>query len=119
MSDENKNLDIQEVKEEKKCFCKSEEFKKFLIVTFGSFVGVFLALSLFAALHKPPMPIAPHYFGPRPVIEHQFRGDFDGPRAHKFHKHKGPKAHRMHREMGPNAPMPKDLRDVEAPKPVK
>lgn len=51
--------------------------------------------------------------------KHQFRGDFDGPRAHKFHKHKGPKAHRMHREMGPNAPMPKDLRDVEAPKPAK
>ena len=118
MSDENKNLEVQEIKE-KKCFCKSEEFKKFLIVTFGSFVGVFLALSLFAALHKPPMPIVPHHFGPRPAIEHQFRGDFDGPRAHKYHKHKGPKAHRKHREMGPHAPMPKDLRDVEAPKPAK
>ena len=70
MSDENKNLEVQEIKEEKKCFCKSEEFKKFLIVTFGSFVGVFLALSLFAALHKPPMPIVPHHFGPRPAIEH-------------------------------------------------
>lgn len=119
MSDENKNLEVQGTKEEKKCICQSEEFKKFLIVAFGSFVGVFLALSLFAALHKPPMPIVPHHFGPRPAIEHQFRGDFDGPKAHKFHKHKGPKAHKMHRDMRPDTPMPKEMRGVEAPKPVK
>ena len=40
---------------ENKCFCKSEEFKKFEIITAGTFTGVFLALTLFAALHKPPM----------------------------------------------------------------
>ena len=45
-----------EIKEEKcKCICCSEEFRKFLIVALGTFVGVFCALSLFAALHKPPM----------------------------------------------------------------
>ena len=117
MSDENKNLELKEVKEEKKCICQSEEFKKFLIVTFGSFVGVFLALSLFAALHKPPMPIIPHHFGMRPPIHQEFRGDFDGPKAHKFHKHHGP--HRIHKDMHPNAPMPRDMKGAEAPKPAK
>ena len=54
MSNENHNV---EVKEEKcNCFCHSKEFKKFLLIATGSFVGVFFALSLFAALHKPPMP---------------------------------------------------------------
>ena len=47
MSEEN------ERKEE--CLCKKKEFKDFLVVAFGSFVGVFCALSLFCALHKPPM----------------------------------------------------------------
>ena len=48
----------QEIKEEKqcKCFCQSEGVRDFLKIALGSFAGVFLALSLFAALHKPPMP---------------------------------------------------------------
>ena len=33
-----------------KCLCHSKAFKKFLVVALGSFVGVFCALSLFAAL---------------------------------------------------------------------
>ena len=48
MSEENSS------KEE--CLCKRKEFKGFLVVAFGSFVGVFCALSLFCALHKPAMP---------------------------------------------------------------
>lgn len=45
-----------EIKEEKcNCFCHSKGFRKFLITATGTFVGVFCALSLFAALHKPPM----------------------------------------------------------------
>lgn len=51
MSEENKI----EVKEERTCFCQSEWFKKFLIKAFAVFIGTFCALSLFAALHKPPM----------------------------------------------------------------
>ena len=48
----------QEIKEERKCtcICCSEGFRDFLKIALGSFVGVFLALTLFAALHKPPMP---------------------------------------------------------------
>ena len=45
MSDENKNLEVQE--NEKKCILKSREFKKFLIVTFGSFLGVFFGIKPF------------------------------------------------------------------------
>ncbi len=54
----------QEIKEEKqcKCICCSEGFRDFLKIALGSFVGVFLALTLFAALHKPPMP--PCHFNP-------------------------------------------------------
>lgn len=49
--------EMNEKKEEKKCscICCSQGFKDFLKITLGSFVGVFLALSLFAALHKPPV----------------------------------------------------------------
>ena len=60
MSDE---IKVNEEKQECKCFCHSKAFRKFLVVALGSFVGVFCALSLFAALHKPPM-MAPHHFGP-------------------------------------------------------
>lgn len=79
----------QEVKEEKqcKCICCSEGFKDFLKIALGSFVGVFFALSLFAALHKPPMPPCP--FGPnmmRPPI-HCGQHFNRGPRG-DFHKFK-------------------------------
>ena len=50
MCDENKT----ETTEQKTCFCQNKYFKKFLVVALGSFVGVYLALSLFAACHKPP-----------------------------------------------------------------
>jgi len=69
------------------CLCQSKWFKKFLIVTLGTFTGAFLALSLFAALNKPPVIIpmggcpcgcqgmarpfmAPHHW------DRGFRGDF-------------------------------------------
>ena len=56
----------EELKEtnECKCFCKSKEFKNFLTVALGTFVGAYFALSLFAALHKPPM-MPPCAFGPQ------------------------------------------------------
>lgn len=41
--------------EDKKCFCQSEGVRKFCVVALGSFVGVFCAINLFAALNKPPM----------------------------------------------------------------
>ena len=61
MSDE---IKTEEKKEECKCFCRSEGVKKFVIVALGSFVGVFCALSLFAALHRPPV-MPPCAFGPK------------------------------------------------------
>lgn len=59
MTDENKFVEVRE----ERCFCQSKEFRKFLTVALGSFVGVFCALSLFVALHKPPM-MAPAPYGP-------------------------------------------------------
>ena len=61
MSDE---IKVTEEKKECKCFCCSESFRKFLVIAIGSFVGVYCALSLFAALHRPPM-MPPCAFGPR------------------------------------------------------
>ena len=59
MSDEVKIT--TETKEEHKCFCQSKGFRKFLVIALGTFVGVYSALCLFTALHKPMMP--PHGFG--------------------------------------------------------
>ena len=53
MTDEKKNKEEQK---ECKCLCQNKYFKKFIVVSAGTFVGAFLALSLFAALNKPPMP---------------------------------------------------------------
>lgn len=82
MSEENKI----EVKEETcKCFCKSEWFKKFLTKTLAVFIGTFSALSLFAALHKPPMIKHVPYGMNRPChcqMHHFYKG---GPRG-DFHR---------------------------------
>jgi len=97
MADEVK---VEETKE-CKCFCKSEGVKKFVIVALGTFVGMYAALSLFAATHKPPFcKIKGHH--KRPAIEH--RHDFHGPHRGDF------KAHIPVRP-GERAPF-------EAPKPV-
>ena len=85
MSNENQNVELHE--EKCNCICHSKGFRKFLVVAMGSFVGVLLALSLFAALHKPPMPIPMPcpcgYHGGCPMAmkhHHKFdksmRGDF-------------------------------------------
>lgn len=70
----NENNNVVTVEEKKECFCQSKGFRKFLIVAGGSFVGVFCALSLFAALHKPPMPPCPFggYMMRPPVAYHHF-----------------------------------------------
>ena len=64
MTEENKGVNYEENKVEKReCFCQSKWFRKFLTTALGTFVGVFCALSLFAALHKPPMPSCPFGYG--------------------------------------------------------
>ena len=87
MTNENKGVNEgvnKSVKNE--CFCQSKSFRKFLTIALGTFVGVFCALSLFAALHKPKMPPCPFAYGHmmRPAMhcQHHFnhhrmhRGDF-------------------------------------------
>lgn len=89
-----------EVKETKcNCLCQSEEFRKFVVVALGSFVGVFCALSLFAALHKPPKMCPPCYFR-GPMMQHQmYRGhNFDKVRPHDFDRAKFEK-HRVQKEI--------------------
>ncbi len=51
MTDEIKEVEQKECK----CFCHSKGFRKFLTIALGTFVGVYCALCLVTALHKPPM----------------------------------------------------------------
>lgn len=83
----------QIVKETKKCecLCQNKYFKKFVVISAGTFVGVFLALSLFAGLNKPPVPM------PVPCpCQQMVRPDF-GPqhfdRGHRGNFHKQMKKH--------------------------
>ena len=67
---EEKNVENKEIKHE--CICHSKGFRKFLTIALGTFVGVYCALSLFAALHRPPMmPPCPcaRDFGPRHAVQ--------------------------------------------------
>lgn len=86
MSEESKNTEEKECK----CFCKSKEFKNFLTIALGSFVGVYAALSLFTAMHRPPVMPCPYRGGfgaPAPVAapcpfahhhfdKHRVKGEF-------------------------------------------
>ena len=59
--------------------------KKFVVVALGTFVGVYAALSLFVATHRPPMRPCPMMVRP-PHVEH--RADFfKGPQG-DFHRMK-------------------------------
>lgn len=82
MTEENK---IEKLETKNECFCKSIWFKEFLVKTLAVFVGVYCALSLFAALHKPPMPRCPFPHGGmmRPPI-HCHHHHFN--HHHKFKK---------------------------------
>ena len=81
--------EIKTATEEKecKCFCKNEAFRKILVIATGTFVGVFCALSLFAALHRPPMMPPCRAFGPmgpcpQQVMQYKHHPHFDkGPRG--------------------------------------
>ena len=93
----NENERIEEVKHE--CLCQNKGFRNFLVIATGTFVGVFCALSLFAALHKPPMmmPCPCHRMMGHhmPPIEMQnFRGRHHG----EFRKHEFKKFHKEMRE---------------------
>ena len=74
MSDEVK------VTEEKECncFCKSEGFRNFLVISLGTFVGVYSALCLFVALHKPPCHVRGGFCNRAPIA---------APMQYRHHKH--------------------------------
>jgi len=70
-----------------KCFCKSEGFRNFLITALGTFAGVYMALSLFSAIHKPPMPCPCHFMNPMVQTQGHFRHHRDFHKMDKkFHK---------------------------------
>ena len=83
--------------EEKKCICQNESLRKIAVIAVGSFVGVFCALSLFAALHKPPVMIPPcarfgaPVYPPMQVMMHR----------HHHHFNKGPKCNFGQRDFKP------------------
>ena len=92
MTDENKEVNEMRNREEnRECFCQSKWFRKFLVTTAGTFVGVFCALSLFTALHKPPMPPCPFGYGKmmRPPMHCH----------HQFNHHKGFRGDCHHKNM--------------------
>jgi hypothetical protein len=89
MSDENKTVEQNECK----CFCRSEGFRKFLIVALGSFVGVYCALSLFFAIHKPPMPM------PIPVPVQTQMGGCPYVQMHHFRKFEKPEGFNFEKQM--------------------
>ena len=82
-----------------------ETEESIIVVDCGTFVGVYLALSLFAAIHKPPMPVPMPMPAPCPCQQMMFRPDF-GPqhfyRGHRGDFHKKMMKHRMEN----NAPRP-------------
>ena len=81
----------EEEKCETKCFCQSKAFRKFLVIALGTFVGVYAALSLFAATHRPPMmrPCPMAFGGPAPMMapahfhkhHHHFSKEYKGDRG--------------------------------------
>lgn len=65
MTEEVKNVEVQQ-----ECFCK-KRFKDVFVVAIGSFVGVFCALSLFSALHRPHFHQVPMFY---PAMHHGMFG---------------------------------------------
>lgn len=83
------------------CICMSKWFRRFLAVTCGSFVGVFLALCLFHAINKPPMPPMPGMYPP--PYHHECRCD--------HHRHHGDFHKKMPPKMDRKAPRKFDKKD--------
>jgi len=106
MSDELKQQETEN--KECKCVLKSEFFKKVLTIAIGTFVGVYCALSLFAAVHRPPM-MPPHAFGPH--------GGFrNGCPCKMIHHHHFNKAHRPDKGVFQGQPAPFEAQRPQAGK---
>lgn len=75
MSNENYNVEVKDERHE--CFCHSKWFRKFLIISLGTFVGVYFALCLFTAIHKPPMMPRPFACPCGCMMKHSHHHHFD------------------------------------------
>lgn len=86
----------EEINQENNCFCKSKGFRKFLTIALGTFVGVYGALCLFTALHRPPIapPFAFGYGSNAPIA-----APCPFKRNHHFYKeHRGGDFHKVIKE---------------------
>lgn len=98
------------VQKQEKCKCTGKCIKVFLLGILASFLGCLIALCLFSAIKRPPMPPKVMRFGPPPVqqIHHsKFRhGQFNGQRPQM-----GPdfKKREIQKD-GNNAPVFKEMR---------
>lgn len=77
----------EEIKNEENhenCICKSKCFREVIKIALGSFIGVYLALSLFTAIHKPPMPCHMMHHHHHMMMHNNIghKGDFG--KMHKF-----------------------------------
>lgn len=92
---------MSEEKQETNCICQNKTFRKFLVIALGTFTGVYAALTLFAATHRPPMMPCPMRFGaPAPVVapcpfhkHHHFDKHLKGDKEDfqkTFNGHQGP-----------------------------
>ena len=63
---------------QKECLCQNEFFRKIVAIAIGSFFGVFFALSLFCALHRPPMMF------PNPMMMSNYPMHYGAHRHHHF-----------------------------------
>ena len=79
---------------ETKCICQNETVRKVFVIALGTFIGVYAALSLFAATHRPPMmrPCPMGFGAPAPMAapcpfqrHHHFDKKFAGDKK-EFHK---------------------------------
>lgn len=83
MTDESKNVEVQH-----ECFCR-KRVKDIVAIAVGSFIGVYCALSLFTALHRPPCPMMMNpYMMHHPMMYHQMQPDFPPIGKFKHGKHK-------------------------------
>ena len=99
--------EVKVVEEKHECLCQNKYFKKFIVVTSGTFVGAFLALSLFAALNKPPMPVPMPM--PCPCQQQMVRPDFAPrhfDRGDRGEFHKKFEKHRADRPVPPRTDRP-------------
>ena len=75
---EEKNEKYEKNEKHEKCLCQNKYFKKFIVVVFGSFIGVYFALSLFTLVHRPPCHLM-CWYAPIPMYNQMYGGHHNCP----------------------------------------